>query len=145
MRQVRGKSQVKLVVLAVLAVVVLVGGYLVFNRMSAAQATKKRIAAAAGLKQLGIALMDPSTQQPEKLAEAVDPPAVYVGKNLSKNYPLDQIAVLAYQHPKHFGNKGMTVLRFDGGVNWVDAPMSDSVIKELEAGQNPPPSLKITP
>jgi prepilin-type processing-associated H-X9-DG protein len=48
--------------------------------------------------------------------------------------------VLLYENPaNHTGGKdGMNILWGDGHVSWEGARYSQFIIKELQAGQNPP-------
>jgi prepilin-type processing-associated H-X9-DG protein len=53
-------------------------------------------------------------------------------------------AILAYEKPTNHDD-GMNFLFADGHVDWHPAPLSNTILAELAAGTNPPPSLNGAP
>jgi prepilin-type processing-associated H-X9-DG protein len=64
-----------------------------------------------------------------------DVPLTYVGS-------IPANAVQVYQPIANHDGRGSNMLFADGHVEWIESKRAAAVIAELEAGQNPPPSLK---
>ncbi len=50
--------------------------------------------------------------------------------------------VLVYEKPSNHSGDGMNILFGDGVVRWFPKGQYEQIIAEVEAGQNPPPSVK---
>ena len=61
---------------------------------------------------------------------------VYLGAGMANQVKAD--VVVAYESMDHHEKAGMNVLFGDGHVEWVEKVEAERIIKELEAGRNPP-------
>ena len=117
------------------------------------------------LQQVGYAAIAEANRRPDGrfpdavadlvAARHVDPEAVrcpgagdeyrYLGKGLGTRpgpgvTTATPLTVLAYEPPGHHADGGGHVLFADGAVAYADRALAAAIAKELEAGQNPPPS-----
>jgi hypothetical protein len=69
---------------------------------------------------------------------------VYLGKGLTEGTVRGQ-TVIAYESLANHGGAGMNVLRGDGSVNFMPQQQAAQVMKQLQAGHNPPSGTTTAP
>ncbi|HEV2296155.1 MAG TPA: DUF4190 domain-containing protein [Tepidisphaeraceae bacterium] len=65
---------------------------------------------------------------------------VYVGKGMTNSIPMDvaQVTVVAYEPLSNHNSAGANMLFADGHVEFIPKAQAVQMIKQVEAGQNPP-------
>lgn len=77
-------------------------------------------------------------EQAEHLSNPLHMTYVYVGKGMTAAAARPQDTILTYEHLGHHNNQGMNFLYADGHVEFHRKDVSQYLIEEITAGQNPP-------